>query len=203
MATKTAKKTVTKTKTSPAEPKVVVNGSYEFLVGHFKEPSTIIDAATALAGHSKIDPQIAVKKVEQFLENAKIDQALEVRAGTGGNDGQYLIARVPQGAQRKNGGREVKKATEKKATEKKATEKKATGETQHEAVFAALKTFHTIKDVLPIVMASPAFVGRTEKRVLQKIHWVLGAKKLQKKLGYLLKKREEGTKGTEYCCSKA
>lgn len=108
MATKTKKTATAKTET--AEQKIEVNGSYDFLISHFAEPSSIIDAATALAGDSKMDPQIAVKKVEQFLENAKIDQTLEVRAGTGSNEGQYIIARVPQSAQRKNGGREVKKA---------------------------------------------------------------------------------------------
>lgn len=113
MATKTKKSTAAK-KTKVAEKKIEVNGSYEFLVAHFHQPSTIIDAATALAGHSKIDPQIAAKKVEAFLENAKIDQTLEVKAGTGSNDGQFLIARVPQSTQRKNGGRGVKKEIKKK-----------------------------------------------------------------------------------------
>jgi hypothetical protein len=101
-----------------AEQSVPVNGSYEFLVNQFKEPVTIIDAATALAAHSHIDAHIATKKVEAFIENAKIDRALEVRAGTGNNEGQFIIARVPQSAQRKNGGTKVKKDTKKKDEQK-------------------------------------------------------------------------------------
>lgn len=117
---KTAAMTKTKTEVNK---KIEVNGSYEFLVGHFVNPSTIIDVATALAQHSKIDPQIAAKKVEQFLENAKLDQTLEVRAGTGSNEGQYIIARVPQGAQKATTERRTSMKPKKamKTTEKKDT----------------------------------------------------------------------------------
>ena len=108
--TKTKNPVAVKTETKAVEQhKVEVNGSYDFLVEHFHQPSTIIDAATALAELNKIDPNIAAKKVETFLENAKVDRTLEVKAGTDSNEGQFLISRVPQSAQRKNGGREVKK----------------------------------------------------------------------------------------------
>ena len=105
-------------KEAPAtEQPVHVNGSYEFLVDQFKEPLTIINAATALAGHSHINAHIAAKKVEEFLENAKIDRTLEVRAGTGSNEGQFLIARVPQNAQRKHGGKEGREVKKEKIQE--------------------------------------------------------------------------------------
>lgn len=82
---------------------VHANGSYEFLINSFAKPVTIVDAAVLLAEHGKYPGDVAVKKVEAFLENAKIDRALEVRAGTGSNAGQYVIVRVPKAAQRKTG----------------------------------------------------------------------------------------------------
>ena len=203
--TKTKKPVAVKAETKKvkvAEHKVEVNGSYEFLVKHFHAPSTIIDAATALAEHSKIDPNIAVKKVETFLENAKVDRTLEVKAGTGSNEGQFLIARVPQSAQRKNGGREVKKAAVAKTVIKTAKDaghfEFIRSEVRSAAAIALSKSFLTIAAAAESVAKTVGVgvpVARAGIANILNVEWMA-------KHGWAVKKRDSKDGNHEYHLAK-
>lgn len=154
------------------------NGTYAFLVKHFENPSTIIDAATALAGHSKIDPQVAVRKVEQFLENAKLDQGLEVKAGTGANDGQFLIARVPQSAQRKE--------TSVKATVKKTvTKKQKVSDEKHSQPTILIAALHTKPSTIQelATMLKKYYVDTAENILVRNVKWYLSSVRGLQRLG--------------------
>lgn len=191
MATKTSKKVVakTETKTSTAQQKKTEgNGSYDFLVGHFEKPSTLIDAATALAEHSKIDPNVATKKIEAFLENAKLDSTLEVRAGTGKNIGQFVIARVPQGSPAKEAPMKVQKKTEK---EKGVTQ-------QSEMIRILSHAAITTEDFEEALKGSSAFHGKTKERIRGAIAWALSkrASEAFTKSGKRLVAQEKGGKKT-------
>ena len=204
MATATvAVKTETKTATKAVEQhKVEVNGCYEFFVKHFHVPSTIIDAATALAELNKIDPNIAVKKVETFLENAKVDRTLEVKAGTGSNEGQFLITRVPQSAQRKNGGREVKKTavvkTAMRMTESTGQFGFIRSEVRSAAALALSKGFLTIAAAAESVAKTAGVDAPVARAGIAKI---LNAEWMAKH-GWAVKKRES-KEGLEYHLAKS
>ena len=166
--------------TKVVDPKPHHHGNYyELLVEHFAKPSTIIDAATFLAELNKIDAGVAAKKVETFLENAKIDQTLEVKAGTGANEGQFLIARVPQSAQHKEMKVKAKETKVKKVAEKKGakTEKQQSTklvvekkDTQQNVLAKFLsKGFYTLEHTLEVMRSVPVFEGKTDKRITDAI----------------------------------
>jgi len=177
-----AKKFTPKAKVAVAETKqtvaVRVNGSYEFLVASFAKPVTIVDAAVLLAEHGKFPGDVAAKKVEAFLENAKIDPALEVQVGTGSNAGQYMIARVPQGARRG----EKKAVAEKKSPKAAGPVRKAIASvsgggkfrpSQQAAAIAFLRGGHRTVDAV-IAHLAPLFPGKPKKTLGSNLRWLLG-----------------------------